>query len=567
MITALTGRLATRGVLSIAALSLLCNLCGLAVPLYNMEVFNLVLPTRDTGTLYRLVAGMILGLLIFGVLDTLRTLAMEALAGQLVRRLSPPLVRAVASAGRGSAAIQEALSDLETVRSFIASADSVAPFDAMWAPVLLLVLLAAHWGFAALAAGCCVILILLNVATDAMTRGQMLAANQASATGLRHVADAVGAAEAVLGLGMLPAMTRRWETESRRAALLVHQATMRSRAVSAIASALRMGMTGAMVALGLVLAVGGFVSGGSMVAGNMILARLLMPFQQAAVTRRRWVDALAAWKRIRILLQDPVTARYSERMPAPCPRLVVENLVHMPPDAGRPLLRGVSFVAEPGDSIGIIGPSSAGKSTLLRMILGMTRPSSGGVFLDGTSTHFWEREDFARHCGYVPQSLMLLEESVAANIAGLRAPNMAAVIAAAKRAGLHRVIAGLPQGYATRVSSGVLSSGQRQRLALARALYHRPRMLVLDEPTAFLDADGEAAVVKVLDQLRAEGTTVLIVTHRPALLANIDKLLVLENGAVTHFGPRPEVLRTVTTPRVAVQRSGEAPLTQKEAVS
>jgi len=294
-----------------------------------------------------------------------------------------------------------------------------------------------------------------------------------------------------------------------------------------------------------------------MVAGNMILARLLLPFQQVAATRRSWTDALAAWRRVQAALDCPVPSRYAHAMPTPTPRLAVERLVYMPPGGDRPLLRGVSFTVEPGESIGIIGPSSAGKSTLVRLIMGMTPPSAGGAYLDGTSTYLWEREDFARHVGYMPQGLALLDETVADNIARMGAVDMAAVLAAAKRAGVHRAIAALPQGYATRVAGGTLSTGQRQRVALARALYSRPGLLVLDEPSAFLDRAGEAEVLALLDRLRAEGTTVLLVSHRPALLASVDKLLVLAEGTVSQFGPRAEVLQSLSTPRVRLVRAPE----------
>ena len=461
----------------------------------------------------------------------------------------------------------EALNDLETLRSFVASTACTAPFDAMWTPVMLLALIVQHWGFAVMGALSCSILLVMNLLGDSVSRRQMLAANEASAKALRHAADAVGAAEVVLALGMLPTLTRRWEIGQRRAAGLVHRAMLRSRAVSAVTGALRMGMTGAMVGLGLVLALSGAASGGSMVAANMILARLLMPFQQVAATRQRWVDALAAWRRICTALECPMPARYGHAMPAPAPRLVVERLVYMPPGGGRPLLRGVSFTAEPGESIGIIGPSSAGKSTLIRLIMGVLPPTAGGVYLDGTSTVLWEREDFARHAGYVPQGVTLLDETVADNIARMGAPDMAAVLDAARRAGAHRAIAALPQGYATRVTGGRLSTGQRQRVALARALYSRPGLLVLDEPSAFLDEAGETDVLALLAALRAEGTTVLLVTHRPALLATMDKLLVLTEGTVSQFGPRATVLQTITAPRVRLVRATPEPAPVLEAAS
>ncbi len=554
-LAAATRRIAVRGVLGIALLSLACNLGTLAMPLFNMQVFNRVLPTRSTGTLGVLAMAFAVALLVYAVLDTLRGMALEALAARLARRLSLPLLRAVATGGRGAGAASEALADLETTRGFIASPACTAPFDAMWAPVMLLALWTQHWGFAAFGLLSCIVLMLMNVLGDALSRREMLAANEASATALRRAADAVGAAEAVLALGMLPVLSRRWQMEQRRAAGLLHRAMLRARAISAATGALRMGMTGAMVALGLMLALAGLASSGAMVASNLILARLLLPFQQAAATRRRWVDALAAWRRIRAALEAEAPLRYVHAMPAPAARLVVERLAYIAPRGDRALLRGVSFTAEPGESVGVIGPSSSGKSTLLRLVVGMVQPTAGGAYLDGTSTFLWEREDFARHVGYVPQGLALLDETVAENIARLRAPDFAAVLEASKRAGAHRAIAALPHGYATRIAGATLSSGQRQRVALARALYSKPVLLVLDEPSAFLDAGGEADLLALLARLRADGTTVLLATHRPALLATVDKLLVLHEGAVAHFGPRAEVLRALATPPVRLVRA------------
>jgi ATP-binding cassette subfamily C protein len=292
----------------------------------------------------------------------------------------------------------------------------------------------------------------------------------------------------------------------------------------------------------------------------MILARILLPFEQFASTMKQWADAMTAWRHVRALLQEAAPARYVHDLPRPEGRLTVERLVYLPHGVDRPILRGLSFDVEPGESVGLIGPSASGKSTLLKLLIGAAEPTSGGVFLDGHSTWLWNREDFARHVGYVPQSAVLTDGTVAENIArGAMEPDMDAILAAARLAGVHGTIAALPHGYATRIAGNgfTLSAGQRQRIALARALYPGPQMLVLDEPNAFLDADGEAMLDALLKRLRADGVTVLISTHRPSAVRFVDKLLVLRDGVMEHFGEREAVLRALQGPPIRLVRAND----------
>jgi ATP-binding cassette subfamily C protein len=291
-----------------------------------------------------------------------------------------------------------------------------------------------------------------------------------------------------------------------------------------------------------------------MVAGNMILARLLLPFEQISTAYRSFAEAGAAWQRLCSALDAPLPRRYTHPLPQPAGALVVDRLVYMPPGVDRPVLRGLSFALAPGQILGIIGPSGVGKSSLLRQILGMVAPSSGGVFLDGHSTFLWEREDFARHVGYMPQSLALTGGTVAEVIARAQTPDRALVRQAAIRAGVHEAIAALPQGYATRVAGFTLSGGQRQRIALARALYGEKRLLVLDEPSAFLDKSGEAGLCTLLAELRSQGVGVIMVTHRPALVEACDQLLVLRDGLIDQFGAKADVLQALRGPPIRLVR-------------
>lgn len=534
-------RLAIKSVVTIAGLAFVCNVGTLAVPLFNMQIFNRVLPTRNLDTILTLAGGLAICLVAWSMLEGLRSAAQEVLATKFVARLSLPLIQATALAPRPDLAAAEGLADLETLRAFLGSRACLAPFDLAWTPIFLLALLLMHWGLAALALLCMLIMVSMSLLGDTISRRAILDANVASAAALRRVADSVNAAEAVVALGMLPTLAQGWQTDHRHAAHLVQFALSRARAVSAATSTLRMGMTGAMVVTGLILAIDGQSSTGSMVAANMVLARLLLPFGSIAASRRQWTDALATWQRLRTAFAQPSPRRYLDPLPAPTPRLAVENLVFLPPDATRPLLRGISFVVEPGEAVAVVGPSSAGKSTLLRLIIGIVPPTAGGVFLDGTSTFLWEREDFAQHVGYVPQNPSLLEESVLDNICRMQRPDLSRIIEAAKQAGVHKIIAGLPSGYSTKVVGNLLSSGQRQRLALARALFSNPKLLVLDEPTAFLDGDGEADFIALLARLRKSGVTVVLATHRPSLLASVDKVLVLRDGTVERFGTTAEI--------------------------
>lgn len=551
-------RTLAQALLALGGLSLLCSVTVLAVPVFNMELFNRVLTTRNHGTLWSLLAGLAICLAAYAVLSQLRERALGLLADRLVGRLSLPLLEVTAGSAAGPASGLQALRDLDTLRAFLAAPVCLAPFELVWTPLLLGAFLLMHWGYAALAAGCTLLLGGLNLLGDAVTRKQMLAANEAAGQGMRSVASAMRAAEAVLAMGMLPQVSRRWRTVQVCSLDAAHRAMLRSRAVASLARAARMAMTAAMVALGLILVLDGYASPGSMVAGNMILARLLQPFEAIASTRRAWVDALAAWRRVRVCLRDTVPARYGRDLPRPEGRLVVERLVHIPAGAERPVLRGVSFAVEPGQVLGIIGPAGGGKSTLLRLLLGMSAPTSGGVFLDGHATHLWPREDFARHVGYVPQSVSLVDGTLAENIARMQQPDPARVIDAARQAGIHAMIAGLPHGYSTRIGGAgpTLSAGQRQRVALARALYGTPRLLVLDEPNAFLDAEGERLLLGLLRRLRAGGVGAVVVTHRPTLVQAADVLLVLKDGLVDRFGERDAVLRALATPPVRLLRPG-----------
>jgi PrtD family type I secretion system ABC transporter len=304
-----------------------------------------------------------------------------------------------------------------------------------------------------------------------------------------------------------------------------------------------------MLCMGAYLIIDQHTTPGIMMGATLIFGRALAPIELATMSWKAGIEARAAYGRLRELLERSRESRNPLELPEPVGRLSVEKLVYAR-DIAKPVLKGVSFELAAGEALGLIGPSGAGKSTLARVILGLWPPSSGAVRLDGAAIGDWAREQLGPHIGYLPQDVELFSGSVGDNIARLGDAAALAdqVIEAAQRASVHELILNLPQGYETEIGDGgaALSGGQRQRIALARAVFGVPRLVVLDEPNSNLDSDGENALVKTIAKLKEEGVTLIVISHRPGLLAGVDKLLFLKDGRVELFGPRQEVLNRLS---------------------
>lgn len=546
----------------LGCLGLLLSLTALAVPLFFMQVLDRVLGSSSPATLAWLFGALAFTMLVQAGLDILRARAMQAAGDRLAARLEPPSFAACAhAAAQGRPDATQPLHDAALLRQFAASPAAAAGLDLMWVPPLLLVLGLLHPVYALVAAVCVALLLGLNLATDAATRHDLGAADETQVRAIAAQAQALRGAEAVVAMGMLPAMAARWHAAQDQADAIGARALTRARAVLIVIRAARMLMTGAMVATGVLLVIAGAATPGSMIAASLLLSRLLLPFEQIGATGRAWMEASAAWRRLRAASAGAAATRPA-RIALPCRtgQLSVQRLVYLPAGAERPVLRGLSFTVAPGEVLAILGPSGAGKSTLLRLLLGMEPPTAGHVQLDGYAAHLWHRADFARHVGYLPQHIALSDATFAETIARLGAPDPAAVIAAARAAGLHGLIARLPFGYATRLREAgyLLSDGQRQRLGLARALYGAPRLLLLDEPNAHLDDEGEAGLTAAIAAVRRRGGSVVLVTHRRGLVEVADSLLVLRDGLIDRQGARGTVLRELASAPVQLVRSAEA---------
>jgi ATP-binding cassette subfamily C protein len=358
---------------------------------------------------------------------------------------------------------------------------------------------------------------------------------------MRHV-------EVIEAMGMLPALAQRWRPVQHRMLALLDRGNAHGKAISSAARSVRFAMQIATLATGAALVIEHAITPGALIAASVLMARLLMPFEQLVESWRRWASAHAAYGRIRDALAHGQGGRHSVALPRPEGHLVVDQLVHMLADRDRPLLKGISFTLAPGEVLGIIGPSAAGKSTLARLLVGLMPPTAGRVYLDGHCVYQWERAGFGANVGYLPQNVSLLSGTIRDNIARMADVDARLVIEAAREAGVHEMIGRLPFGYETPIGehAQTLSGGQCQRIALARALFGNPRLLVLDEPNASLDFEGEQALLRAIRNAAQRGAAVVLIAHRPSIMSVSDKLLVLNDGCMEQFGARADILKTIT---------------------
>ncbi len=530
--------------------SLAINALLLVPAIYMLQVFDRVLSSRSEETLVMLSVGALIALALMAALDVLRAKLLAACGVVLDRELGPQVLeRVLAQTSRLSGAeYLNGLRDVAALRNFLVGAGVIALFDAPWLPLFLILIYLFHPVLGAVALAGAVLMVVLAILNERLTRApleQVLAAGRRAG---RFVDAAAGSAETVSALGMQQAVTRRWQSLNEAALGEQAQASSVGATFAGLTKFTRQFIQMAMLGAGAYLVIAQNLSAGVMIASTIILGRALAPVETLVAGWRHLVETRAAWQRLQKLFAALAPVQAGTTLPAPRGELAVERVVYGFAGVERPALRGVSFGLKAGQSLGVIGPTAAGKSTLARLIVGVWKPAAGAVRLDGADVATWPREQLGPYVGYVPQAVALFAGTVAANIARLGEPDAGAVIQAAQRAHAHEMILRLPKGYDTEVgdAGAALSPGQRQRVALARALYGEPRLVVLDEPNANLDAEGEEALVRTLNDLKQSGVTVVVVAHRPSLLANVDMLLVLKDGVAEMFGPRAEVIARVT---------------------
>jgi PrtD family type I secretion system ABC transporter len=555
-------RACTGAFLIIAAFSLAINLLTFVAPLYMMQLFDRVLSSRSLDTLVMLTLIACAALAVLSLIDGIRSQMLARIGAWLSDLLGPRIVGGALHAvlrGDGARAGQ-GLRDLATLRGFLTGPAITPLMDVPWAPIFLLALFALHpvLGCVGLAGGA--LLFLLAIANEVLTKRPLQQAGVAAGRTQHRTEAALRNAEVVRSMGMLAGVVRLWQHDNAAASAAQIEAGNRGALILALSKFLRLTVQTTIMGVGAWLVIEHDVSPGAMFASSFLLGRALAPVENAIGTWRSLVTARVAYRRLGELLALTPAAEAGMALPAPAGELRVEGASYVPAGATAPTLRGVSFALAPGQVLGIIGPSAAGKSTLARLIAGSWQPSTGHVRLDGASMSVWLDAGGSRHVGYLPQDIELFAGTVRENIGRLGEAEASAVVEAARLAGLHETIMRLPRGYDSEIGEAGLrlSGGQRQRIGLARALFGNPKLVVLDEPNASLDSDGEAALLDTIAHLKAQGTTVIIIAHRSNVLALADKLLVLRNGAVDLFGDCGEVIAQLNSAAAARPRGAIA---------
>jgi ATP-binding cassette subfamily C protein len=386
-----------------------------------------------------------------------------------------------------------------------------------------------------------------------LTRKQLKAASLNTIVASSYAASTFRNAEVLHAMGMLPGLRERWLKRNDEGLQLQAAASDRAGHLIAASKFIRAFLQIAILGTGAYLSIEQESTPGAMIAASIIMGRALAPVEMAVANWKGFVAARSAYERILALFR--AVPEDGQRMPLPAPEgnLSVDQIVAVPPGGREPVLRGVSFSLKPGEILGVLGPSAAGKSSLARVLVGVWTAVNGKVRVDGAELSHWAPERLGQHIGYLPQDVELFSGTIAENISRFGVLDEEKIIAAARMTGVHDMVQSLPAGYNTQIGEGgmALSGGQRQRIGLARALYGKPAYIILDEPNASLDADGEAALLSALQQLRQEGCTVVLITHKTNVLATVDKILVLSHGQIAGFGGRDEILSKLLGPRLA----------------
>lgn len=538
-----------RAFFTVGAFSAITNLLMLAPSLYMLQVYDRVLTSRNETTLLMLTLMILGAYLMISVLELVRSFILVRVGARFDMELNKRVYSAAFEQNlkRVGGSAGQALSDLTNIRQFLTGNALFAFFDAPWFPIYLVVIFIFEPGLGVFALCGTAILVALAFLNERVSKKPLAEANTLSIASASLATNNLRNAEVIESMGMLPNLMGRWFKLHGKFLHLQGEASEKAGLVAAVTKFVQVSLQSLVLGYGALLVLENKITPGMMIAASILLGRALAPVQQVIAVWKTFAGARSAYGRLTELLGNNPARKAGMQLPKPTGLLTVEGVSAVAPGGQTTLLRGVSFGLQPGDVVGVIGPSGSGKTTLARLLVGVWPAALGKVRLDGADIYQWNKAELGPHLGYLPQDIELFAGTVAENIARFGDVDAEKVVQAAQRAGVHDIILRLPAGYDTPLGDGGagLSGGQKQRLGLARAMYGDPAVLVLDEPNSNLDDAGENALLVAVNDLRARGKTIVLITHRTSAIGITNKLLLLRDGAVELFGPTKQVLQAL----------------------
>jgi len=535
---------------TIALFSAVINMLMLVPSLYMLQVYDRVLASQNEMTLLLITIMVVIAFIIMAALEFVRSFVLIRVGSQLDMKLNRRIYTAAFEQNLKQAGgnAGQALQDLTAVRQFLSGNSLFAFFDAPWFPIYLLIIFLVHPSLGIFAICGTIVHIGLAFWNESATKAPLIEASTMAVSASNLATNNLRNAEVIEAMGMLPNFTNRWFSLHARFLNLQVMASEKASLISAVTKFVRIALQSLILGFAALLVLDGKITGGMMIVCTILMGRVLNPVEQVLGVWRSWNSTKNAYQRLSDLLEANPVRTSSMSLPKPIGILSVEDITVFPPSTNISVLNNLTFTISPGDVLGVIGSSGAGKSSLARVLVGIWPSVSGKVRLDGADIYKWNKEELGPYIGYLPQDIELFSGSISENIARFGDIDPEKVVVAAKRAGVHEMILRLPKGYDTIVSDGGtgLSGGQKQRIGLARAIYDDPAFIVLDEPNSNLDEVGELALINTIQDLRNCGKTIVIITHRASTLAVTNKLLVLKDGAAQMFGPTLDVLKSIT---------------------
>jgi len=539
------------GFTAVAFFSIFVNFGALVSPLYMQQIFDRVMQSRHLETLLYLTLIVIFFLAVIAVLDGIRSAILANISKWWDETVRADLVKAVIQTARAQGLSHaHAVNDLITIRQFVGSSGVLPFFDGPWVPFFILAITLIHPALGIVATVAAVLLLALAFVNDRLTRKTMEGIGGARSRAQSTIDIAAQNAETVHSMGMLSGVLQRFDKDNSQVSDATHKVALITARTSAISKFIRYTAQIGVLGLGAYYATLGEITSGGMIAASIIMGRALAPAEQALSAWRGLVGTIQAHQRLtRLFLNAPVQHERT-RQPMPRGHVTLNRVTLFFKGLEKPVLRDINLDLSPGKLVALIGSSASGKSTLCKLLIGSLTPSSGSVRLDGAAIQNWDADQLGRTIGYLAQNVQLLPGTVKENISRLGEGDDRLVVAAAQMAGCHDLINSLPNGYETVVGPGGhnLSGGQAQRIGLARAIYGQPKLIVLDEPNANLDSEGEAALQSCVLALRDMESTVIIVSHRPFALSKVDLIISMKDGSIEKMQTGEEYMKRAVKP-------------------